>query len=92
MIAAVKKALAEAGIDLPFPTRVVLFHDQTEATDGDRTRQREGWPAGENPPRPRHLNQVQIEQSAPDGQGPASRAEAPQDGGRAFGRRTPRNS
>lgn len=22
-----------------------LFHDQTEETDGDRTRQQEGWPA-----------------------------------------------
>lgn len=44
---------AEHGIDLPFPTQVVLFHDQTEETDGDRTRQREGWPAGGNPPRPR---------------------------------------
>ena len=32
------------GIDLPFPTQVVLFHDQTEDADGDRTRQREGWP------------------------------------------------
>lgn len=38
------------GIDLPFPTRVVLLHGQTEATDGDRTRQREGWPAGNDPP------------------------------------------
>ncbi|MBE9031368.1 mechanosensitive ion channel family protein [filamentous cyanobacterium LEGE 11480] len=34
------------GIDLPFPTQQILFHDQTEETDGDRTRQREGWPAG----------------------------------------------
>jgi len=51
----VAEAIARAGIDLPFPTRVVLFHDQTEETDGDRTRQREGWPAGKNPPRPRRL-------------------------------------
>ena len=43
---AIKDALTAAGIDLPFPTRQVLFHDQTEATDGDRARQREGWPAG----------------------------------------------
>ena len=35
----------DAGIDLPFPTQQVLFHDQTEATDGDRRQQREGWPA-----------------------------------------------
>ncbi len=27
---------------------MVLFHDQTEETDGDRRRQREGWPAGED--------------------------------------------
>jgi small conductance mechanosensitive channel len=31
----------------------VLFHDQTEETDGDRSRQREGWPAGGDPPRSR---------------------------------------
>ncbi|MEP0549063.1 MAG: mechanosensitive ion channel family protein [Rhodothermales bacterium] len=48
-------ALAGAGIDLPFPTQQILFHDQTEATDGDRTRQREGWPAGPNPPEPGNL-------------------------------------
>jgi small-conductance mechanosensitive channel len=45
VLAAVKHELAAAGIDLPFPTRQILFHDQTEATDGDRARQREGWPA-----------------------------------------------
>lgn len=42
----VKAALTAEGIDLPFPTYQVLLHDQTEATDGDRRRQREGWPAG----------------------------------------------
>ena len=47
-------AKAEA-IDLPYPTRTLLFHDQSDATDGDRTRQREGWPAGENPPAPARL-------------------------------------
>ena len=40
----VSQALLSNGIDLPFPTQQILFHDQTEATDGDRTRQREGWP------------------------------------------------
>jgi small conductance mechanosensitive channel len=49
------EAISGAGMDLPFPTQVVLFHDQTEETDGDRTRQREGWPAGANPPRPRQV-------------------------------------
>jgi len=53
-IEAVKDALAEAGIDLPYPTTQVLWHDQTEETDGDRARQREGWPArGRAVPRPR---------------------------------------
>lgn len=44
VLSAVKSALLEAGIDLPFPTTQVLLHDQTESTDGDRRRQREGWP------------------------------------------------
>jgi small-conductance mechanosensitive channel len=52
VLKAVAEALAEAGVDLPFPTQVVLFHDQTEVVDGDRKRQREGWPAGDNPPAP----------------------------------------
>jgi small conductance mechanosensitive channel len=47
VIAAIKEKLLAQGIDLPFPTHQVLFHDQTEETDGDRARQREGWPAGE---------------------------------------------
>jgi small-conductance mechanosensitive channel len=42
----IKNKLTANGIDLPFPTQQILFHDQTEATDGDRTQQREGWPAG----------------------------------------------
>ncbi|RYG28784.1 mechanosensitive ion channel family protein [bacterium] len=46
VLTALKKALTEEGIDLPFPVQVVLFHDQTEDVDGDRGRQREGWPAG----------------------------------------------
>ncbi len=45
-----KQQLTAAGIDLPFPTQQILFHDQTEASDGDRSRQREGWPAGKTPP------------------------------------------
>jgi small conductance mechanosensitive channel len=48
--------LVAAGIDLPFPTQQILFHDQTEETDGDRTKQREGWPpTKENNPKPRSL-------------------------------------
>lgn len=48
--------LVSAGIDLPFPTQQILFHDQTEETDGDRSRQREGWPAAKgNNPKPRSI-------------------------------------
>lgn len=46
VLQAIKQVLIEHGIDLPFPTQQILFHDQTEETDGDRSRQREGWPAG----------------------------------------------
>jgi small-conductance mechanosensitive channel len=46
-LAAIKQKLTENGIDLPYPTNQILFHDQTEETDGDRRRQREGWPAGQ---------------------------------------------
>ncbi|MGI8508811.1 MAG: mechanosensitive ion channel family protein [Gemmatimonadaceae bacterium] len=42
----VKNQLQANGIDLPYPTRQILFHDQSEQTDGDRRKQREGWPAG----------------------------------------------
>lgn len=57
VIVAVAKAAKDNGVDLPFPTSVMLFHDQTEESDGDRTRQREGWPAGQNPPRSRSAAQ-----------------------------------
>ncbi len=48
--------LSAAGIDLPFPTQQILLHDQTEETDGDRSRQREGWPANPDQEPPRALN------------------------------------
>lgn len=44
VIPAIKAALDEARIDMPYETVVQLWHDQTEATDGDRSKQREGWP------------------------------------------------
>ena len=50
VILAIWQAAGDNGIDLPFPTQQILFHDQTEEADGDRTRQREGWPAGTTPP------------------------------------------
>lgn len=61
VILAVFRAAKRDGIDLAFPTRVLLFHDQTEQTDGDRRRQREGWPAGEHPPGPRPVGSVAAE-------------------------------
>lgn len=48
VLTAIKNKLIANGIDLPFPTQQILFHDQTEQTDGDRSSQREGWPAGNN--------------------------------------------
>lgn len=61
VIAAIKSALTEARIDLPFPTRMVLLHDQTESADGDRTRQREGWPENGDAPTPHHRREVQAD-------------------------------
>jgi small-conductance mechanosensitive channel len=59
VLALVKRTLMGHGIDLPFPTRQILFHDQTEETDGDRRLQREGWPAGDGPvPEPRTIAQA----------------------------------
>ncbi|MEJ2707750.1 MAG: mechanosensitive ion channel family protein [Anaerolineales bacterium] len=56
VLSAIKRKLSANGIDLPFPTQQILFHDQTEETDGDRTRQREGWPAGPGgAPAPRRI-------------------------------------
>lgn len=67
VILAIHQAAVANAIDLPFPTRVVLLHDQTEETDGDRTRQREGWPAGSDPPRARRFAPMRI----PEGSGEA---------------------
>jgi len=57
VITAIKKKLVANGIDLPFPTQQILFHDQTEETDGNRSRQREGWPSGKGEvPKPRRIS------------------------------------
>jgi small conductance mechanosensitive channel len=57
VLSAIKKKLTENGIDLPYPTRQILFHDQTEETDGNRKRQREGWGAGKGEvPKPRRIS------------------------------------
>ena len=64
VILAVAKAARQHGVDLPFPTSVVLLHDQTEEIDGDRTQQREGWPAGKNPPKSRSAQAAQAARAA----------------------------
>lgn len=57
VLTAIAETLTANGIDMPFPTQQILFHDQTEETDGDRTRQREGWPAGSSKaPKPRSIS------------------------------------
>ena len=57
ILTAINNRMIAAGIDLPFPTQQILFHDQTESTDGDRANQREGWPVakGDNP-QPRKIS------------------------------------
>ncbi|MFL6334971.1 MAG: hypothetical protein ACJ754_16790 [Pyrinomonadaceae bacterium] len=58
-IPAIKNRLFENGIEIAYPTHQVLFHDQTEEVDGDRRRQRAGWPAGQGGvPRQRRLGDV----------------------------------
>ncbi|MEP6822721.1 MAG: mechanosensitive ion channel family protein, partial [Chthoniobacterales bacterium] len=42
VLQAIKESLDAAGIDMPYDTQVQLFHDQTEAGEGDRSQQREG--------------------------------------------------
>ncbi len=77
VLQAVAEALAAAGIDLPFPTQQILLHDQTEATDGDRTRQREGWPAGDDPPEPGNIPRALAQQSGGGGDGRGEETEGP---------------
>lgn len=56
VLSTIKKTLVENGIDLPFPTQQILFHNQTEEIDGDRSHQREGWPSGKGEvPKPRNI-------------------------------------
>lgn len=56
ILRAVKYALDDEGVDMPYETKVHLFHDQTEDRDGDRESQREGWPAPKEgqKPKPRY--------------------------------------
>jgi small conductance mechanosensitive channel len=70
VILAIFQAAAENGIDLPFPTQQILFHDQTEDSDGDRSRQREGWPKRNNP------HEIQ-QRKRPDDGSPAVQVKTP---------------
>ncbi|MBA3662326.1 MAG: mechanosensitive ion channel family protein [Gammaproteobacteria bacterium] len=48
VLSGIKKRFHEEGIDIPFPTQTILWHDQTETTDGNREKQREGWPPSQH--------------------------------------------
>jgi Mechanosensitive ion channel, beta-domain len=59
VLAGIKHTFVAHGIDIPFPTQQIFLHDQMEETNGDRTRQRERWPAGKRRgPEPRNLASV----------------------------------
>jgi small-conductance mechanosensitive channel len=87
VLTAIKKKLTANGIDLPFPTRQILFHDQTEETDGDRSKQREGWPAGKSEvPKPsnigsslRKLAQMRAQRNGNNGDGNGTRPQSAHD-------------
>ncbi len=74
VIRAMKNALDEAGIDMPYETQVHLFHDQTEEEEGNRSKQREGWPAPkEGETKPRWQAKVEKQEaSKSNGEGPKS--------------------
>ena len=68
IVEAIKAALDDAGIDMPFETVVQLFHDQTDEMDGVRGAQREGWPKPKDADaRPRSRLEITLE----PGPGPA---------------------
>jgi small-conductance mechanosensitive channel len=69
VIPAVMQRFFENGIEIAYPTHQVLFHDQTEEVDGDRRRQRAGWPAGKGDvPRPRRISDALSHLAATSGQ------------------------
>jgi len=89
VISAIKQKLyVEHGIDLPYPTRQILFHDQTEETDGDRSKQREGWPAGNKKvPQPRSISgslrrlaQMRAQRNGSEAEGKGDRTSTANDG------------
>jgi small conductance mechanosensitive channel len=56
VIISIEAALTENAIDMPYPTSVMLFHDQTEENDGVRSKQREGWPSDGHDPKTRRIS------------------------------------
>ncbi len=65
VIMAIKYALDEAGIDMPYDTQVHLFHDQTDERDGTPGEQREGWPAPEDKNvKPRWKKEIEVKQES----------------------------
>ncbi|MGI8437247.1 MAG: mechanosensitive ion channel family protein [Chthoniobacterales bacterium] len=76
VLQAIKDGLDAAGIDMPYDTQVQLFHDQTEAGEGDRSQQREGWPAAkEGATKPRWKAEAEAGGETRDREnGPASSA------------------
>lgn len=73
VVESIKGALDDAGIDMPYETQVQLFHDQTEADDGDRQSQREGWPAPESgATRPRWRAQEEMRTQSDNAEGSGS--------------------
>jgi small conductance mechanosensitive channel len=87
---AIKNRVSESGVDLPLPTQIVRFHDQTEETDGDRTRQREGWPeAPGEAPKPRNIPGVPgtLAGSRADLDGRGAKLRSPRSGLRGAGQR-----
>ncbi|MFC6223028.1 mechanosensitive ion channel family protein [Hymenobacter artigasi] len=75
VLEAIKNTLTAHGIDLPFPTQQILWHDQTEATDGDRKSQREGWPAGKGDVPQSRAEAQQEQQAATNAAAPPEQAE-----------------
>jgi len=77
VLEAIKNTLTAHGIDLPFPTQQILLHDQTEETDGDRKRQREGWPPGQGEvPKSRIEVQQETQRAAQAPATPPAQAQA----------------
>ncbi|GAB3686116.1 mechanosensitive ion channel family protein [Salinisphaera aquimarina] len=71
VIREMKQALDDAHIDMPYDTKVHLFHDQTEAYDGDRANQREGWPSPAQGETPAPRWRAEAEQRTPASNGDA---------------------